>query len=184
MKGYSVKYTFKGGKKHSSYEYQRFFRAIYGYTQVVRKRNGKEYKYMREGVLTRFPYIRIGRCHVIIPEEALGPLVEFFKTAKNPAHKFQYLGEWKVSYFLEEITVKPEQARDAVLSALDRILVGGASLSSILRDVNSYGNDVLASAYAAGASTFRTRWFKELLSLGMIPQDIVRGYQVLERLFG
>ncbi len=184
MRGYFVKYTFKTEKPHSSYEYQRFFRAIFGYTQVVVKKNGRRYVYMREGVLTRYPYIRRGRSTVVIPEEALGPLLTFFKTGKNPAHAFTYLGDWKVTYFMQEVDVKPDEAASAILSALERIIVAGVPLYTVLQHVDTQRNDVLASAYAAGGELFRTRWFQEVLSLGLLPEEIAHGYKTLERLFG
>ena len=184
MRGYHVRYTFRTSRPHSSYEYQRFFRAIFGYTQVVVKKNGRRYVYFREGVLTRYPYIRKGRSTVVIPEEALSPLITFFKTGKNPAHSFSYLGDWKVTYFMQEVNVPPEDASLAVISALERILVAGTPLYTILQEVDAQRNDVLAEAYAAGSTLFRTGWFREVVRLRLLPEKVLDGYLALEKLFG
>ena len=104
--------------KHSSYTYQKLFRALYGYTQAVFKGNGKTYHYHREGILSKYPFIRPGKNCVIIPPAAFQDLIEFFKTGRNPSHRWSNKGEWKAVYYMNEKTV-PE--KDAI-SALEELL--------------------------------------------------------------
>jgi len=96
MLAYLVRYRFRAPP---GYSYQRFFRALYGYTQVVKKSNGKTYIYRRPGVLTYYPYIHGAKNTIIIPPEALPPVINFFKTGKNPCHEFEDLSSWNVSYY-------------------------------------------------------------------------------------
>jgi len=104
VRGYFVQYRFiiPENVKHSSYTYQKLFRAIYGYTQAVCKGSGKVYKYHRPGILSNYPYLRPGKNCVIIPQQAFQTLQEFFKTGHNPTHNWETKGEWKCTYFLNE----------------------------------------------------------------------------------
>lgn len=125
MLGYLVRYRFKA---RFGYSYQRFFRALYGYTQVVKKSNGKTYIYRRKGVLTNYPYIHNSKNTVIIPPEALSPLVTFFKTGKNPCHEFEDLSSWNVSYYIEQVNVDINDVLRAVIDALKRIRLSSLTL--------------------------------------------------------
>ncbi len=162
---YRVRYVFKTTKGRTSYEYQRFFRAIYGYTQVVAKANGKKYTYRREGVLTAYPYVKEGKSVVVIPENALTALVDFFKTRRNPAHVFEYVGEWRVSYSIEETYVPTNAVIDAILRALDRIYVptgdGEAPASTLLRSVRQLDNNTAAQLVSRLSGILESSWYKE-----------------------
>ncbi len=165
MRGHLIRYRYKGASPSSSYSYQRFFRALYGYTQVVTKSNGKTYVYYREGVLTRYPYIRSEKNTVIIPENAFTPLVEFFKTGKNPAHSFENLDDWSVTYYVEDVPVDEASALKAIYLALNRIILRTPSTIYRLRDLAQ--KDVLdpdeLSALRYGAEHIvASSWFKEL----------------------
>ena len=122
IKGSFVQYKFVLPKntKHSSYSYQKLFRAIYGYTQNVTKSNGKTYKYHRSGLLSDVPYIHTGKNAVVLPQQAVPRLIEFFKTGKNPTHKWRWRGDWKVTYILDEKEVEEGPAISAVEEALER----------------------------------------------------------------
>lgn len=63
VRGYFIQYRFilPDSIKHSSYTYQKLFRAIYGYTQAVHKGSGKNYQYHRQGILSNYPFIRPGK---------------------------------------------------------------------------------------------------------------------------
>lgn len=88
-----------------SYDYQKFFRAIYGYQQNVTKiiKGKKEvYKYKLKGILKEGTFEKIGKCKILVNEEQLENLINFFKTGENPVH------DWKnkdieVIYKYEEI---------------------------------------------------------------------------------
>lgn len=154
MKGYLIKYRYKGAQPSSSYQYQRFFRALYGYTQVVTKSNGKTYVYYREGVLTTYPHIREGRNTVTVPENALEPLINFFKTGKNPAHEFEDLSNWTVTYYIEEVSVDESSALRAIYSALNRVMVrtdtGLVRLRDLLQKTTFSADELLAIRDKAG----------------------------------
>jgi len=110
VKTYFIQYKFITPKntKFPSYSYQKLFRSIYGYTQNITKSSGKVYKYYRTGVLSYYPYIKQGKNAVTIPTQALNPLINFFKTGKNPAHRWREKGDWNALYYLSEKNIKPE----------------------------------------------------------------------------
>jgi hypothetical protein len=120
VRSYFVQYRFiiPDSVKHSSYTYQKLFRAIYGYTQAVYKASGKTYHYHRAGVLSNFPYLRPGKNCVIIPQAAFQSLQEFFKTGHNPTHNWEEKGEWKCTYFLNDKDV----AEKDIILAIDNLL--------------------------------------------------------------
>ncbi len=165
MKGFLIRYRYKGAEPSSSYLYQRFFRALYGYTQVVTKSNGKTYVYYREGVLTTFPFIREAKNTVVIPSNALEPLITFFKTGRNPAHSFEDLSSWDVTYYVEEINVEENSALRAIYAALNRILVPLEEGYVRLRELTQ--RDVLTSNELAALRTkaknvVESDWFQHL----------------------
>lgn len=120
IRSYFVQYRFiiPDTVKHSSYTYQKLFRAIYGYTQAVYKSSGKNYHYHRAGILSNYPYLRPGKNCVIIPPAAFQSLQEFFKTGRNPTHNWEAKGDWKCTYFLNE---KDTAEKDIIL-ALENLM--------------------------------------------------------------
>jgi len=125
LKGYFIQYKFiiPESIKHSSYTYQKLFRALYGYTQAVFKSNGKTYHYHRAGVLSSTPYLRPGKNCVIISPGNFQPLLEFFKTGRNPAHTWRGKGEWKAVYYMNEKDVDEKSAVIALEAMLNRLSV-------------------------------------------------------------
>jgi len=123
LEGYFIQYKFvvPDSMKLSSYTYQKIFRAIYGYTQNVKKSNGKRYHYYRHGLLTDVPYIRPGKNCVIIPKEILSKVVEFFKTGKNPTHKWITKGEWKAVYYIDDKKIEESLAAKAFEALINRL---------------------------------------------------------------
>lgn len=132
LKGYSIQYRFMlpADVKHSSYTYQKLFRALYGYTQQVHKSSGKIYKYHRPGILSNMPYYRSAKNTVVIPPAFFQTLIEFFKTGKNPTHAWRQKGEWKAVYYMNEIQVNDNQAVSALEKVLERktVIVNGISI--------------------------------------------------------
>ncbi|MDN5358360.1 MAG: hypothetical protein PWP76_203 [Candidatus Diapherotrites archaeon] len=168
--GYRVMYSIKWSGKKSAYIYQRFFRAIYGYTQVVVKGNGRRYVYYREGVLTKYPFIKEGKNMVVVPDNALQPLLNFLKTGQNPAHRFSFSANWPelVKYSMEETSVDDHPASMAVLEALGRIkvsLVGGpVSARDLLQRVDMLQPDELYALYYAVTPILQSNWVRALAS--------------------
>ncbi len=125
VKAFFIQYKFLTPEtvKHSSYTYQKLFRALYGYTQNVSKSNGKSYKYHRSGVLSLGPYIRPGKNCVIIPQNLLSPLFEFFKTGRNPTHKWVGKGDWKAVYYMNEKEIPASDLVKPLETLIDRTFV-------------------------------------------------------------
>jgi hypothetical protein len=129
MRGYFIQYKFiiPDAVKHSSYTYQKLFRALYGYSQIVTKSNGKTYNYHRSGVLSNTPYIRPGKNCVIIPQHSFQELINFFKTGKNPGHFWQIKGDWKAVYYMDEKELESDKAVKAMENLVDRTYVISSS---------------------------------------------------------
>ncbi|MCX6798581.1 MAG: hypothetical protein NTW59_00615 [Candidatus Diapherotrites archaeon] len=149
VKGYFIQYKFITPEniKHSSYTYQKLFRALYGYTQAVFKSSGKIYHYHREGVLSSVPYTRPGKNCVIIPPGGFQQLIEFFKTGKNPAHVWKGKGDWKAVYYMNEKDVD----ETAVVAALEELLGRKFVLT------NAKEHETLASELALAAGGAKSR---------------------------
>jgi len=116
VKAFMVKYKIKmnGEYKHSDYGYQKLFRAIYGYTQVVTKSNGKRYVYHRPGVLSNTPYIKKGKNEIILTKDGFSKFTDFLKTRKNPTHKWEEKGNWTASYSMYDVDISEDQAQKSI----------------------------------------------------------------------
>lgn len=175
LKGYFVQYKFYLPQriKHSSYSYQKLFRAIYGYTQCVNKASGKAYKYHRPGVLSFSPYLRPGKNSVVIPEEDLPKLLDFFKTGNNPTHRWQTKGEWKVAYSMNEKTIKPQEAVESLEELIDRVFVPKnktkinifEELKNISANLDKADKNYVAMVLAEARKTISRPWFNECCEL-------------------
>ncbi len=173
--GYFIQYKFiiPESMKHSSYTYQKLFRALYGYTQAVTKSNGKNYTYHREGVLSNIPYVRPGKNCVIIPKESLSILVDFFKTGRNPAHKWHIKGDWKAVYYMDEKNIDEQMATKALEGLVERKYVSlpeqgytklNGEIDSVLELVerNEEGSDSIKISIIEGAKAITgLPWFKK-----------------------
>jgi len=150
IRGYFVQYRFilPENVKHSSYTYQKLFRAIYGYTQAVYKGSGKTYKYHRAGILSNYPYLRPGKNCVIIPQQAFQPLQDFFKTGHNPTHNWQTKGEWKCTYFLNEKDLPETDIIKALEDLLSRKFVENTEgLSKLVSEMRRATESEVSSDY-------------------------------------
>ncbi|MDD4250573.1 MAG: hypothetical protein PHX27_00050 [Candidatus ainarchaeum sp.] len=188
VRGYFVQYKFilPDNIKHSSYTYQKLFRAIYGYTQAVYKSNGKTYHYYRPGVLSNVPFIRPGKNCVIIPQSAFQKLQEFFKTGQNPTHEWSVKGDWKCTYFLNEKDISEKDIIIAVEELLSRKYIEGneglVKLSSEidrilnLTEINeSYKNLIINEAQ----KIIENIWFKEIYSSSPVLLSFYQNFKKL-----
>jgi hypothetical protein len=125
VKAYYIQYKFilPESIKHSTYTYQKLFRAIYGYTQNVTKSNGKVYHYHRKGVLSDTPYIRPGKNAVIIHPSAFPKFKLFCATGQNPSHNWRSKGDWKAVYYMDEKEIDEPKIIQALEEMLDRTYV-------------------------------------------------------------
>jgi len=177
VKGYFIQYKFiiPEDMKHSSYTYQKLFRALYGYTQAVFKSNGKTYHYHRPGVLSAIPYLRPGKNCVIIPLGNFQSLLEFFKTGRNPAHVWKGKGQWKAVYYMNEKDVDEKNAMLALEKMLDRhyIVTESGKKEKLVSELNTvlikaksgpvekaYLSALLSEANAISSNI----WFKSVYS--------------------
>jgi len=180
IKGYFVQYKFIFPEviKHSSYTYQKLFRAIYGYTQVVFKSNGKRYKYHRQGVLSDVPYIRSGKNCVVIPQTALQKLTNFFRTGANPTHKWHVKGNWKAVYYVGEKELNPTTIKDS-LEKVERMYVSEGK--SLLDELKRAESEEVSESYAKhllveSEKIIKQPWFNIIYSTSQTLKDFKTQY--------
>lgn len=174
VKGYFIQYKFiiPDNIKHSSYSYQKLFRALYGYTQMVGKSSGKKYNYFRKGVLSEVPIIRPRKNCVVIPPEHFQRLIEFFKTGKNPAHSWKGKGDWKAVYYMDEKDVKDEEIVVAMEEIIDKNFIFQGtkepiSIFSALKKFSQAGLSERDKPYASlivqkAKNLVNSDWFKSV----------------------
>lgn len=192
VKGYFIQYKFiiPEDMKHSSYTYQKLFRALYGYTQAVFKSNGKTYHYHRPGVLSSTPYLRPGKNCVIIPAGKFQSLLEFFKTGRNPTHTWKGKGDWKAVYYMNEKNVEEKNAVIAIEEMLDRFFVPTASgkKEKLAIELNN-ASTALKQGSEAGRLSFllnqagsvtSTDWFKATYSNSDSLKEFYSNYKKLK----
>jgi len=173
LKGYFIQYKFiiPETTKHSSYTYQKLFRALYGYTQNVTKANGKTYHYYRKGILSNIPYLRPGKNCVIIPPKSFSLLDSFFKTGKNPSHYWRVKGDWKAVFYLDEKNLEESQVIFALNELIQRtfekhnIDLPIFNLSTIAKKINTNETvppEMVALTLNEAEKIVSTPWFKEV----------------------
>ena len=188
VRGYFVQYRFilPDTIKHSSYTYQKLFRAIYGYTQAVYKANGKTYHYPRKGILTNYPFLRPGKNCVIIPPAAFQSLQEFFKTGHNPAHNWTMKGDWKCTYFLNEKDISEAEIVKALEGLLLRKYIEGSEglvklSDEIKRSAENGASDAYISSLLNDAKIIvESDWFREVYSQSKDLTEFYTNYKKLK----
>jgi hypothetical protein len=187
VRGYFIQYRFILPEtiKHSSYTYQKLFRAIYGYTQAVYKSNGKTYHYHRPGILSNYPYLRPGKNCVIIPPHAFQSLQDFFKTGHNPTHNWSMKGDWKCTYFLNEKDIEEKDIIKAMGDLLSRKYIEGneglVKLSSEIKratqnEINESYKKVLISE---AEPIINSEWFKAVYTQSKEMNEFYQNYKQL-----
>ena len=191
LKGYFVQYKFIIPEtiKHSSYTYQKLFRALYGYTQNVTKSNGKTYHYHRKGVLSEIPYIRPGKNCVIIPPKSFTTLDNFFKTGRNPTHYWKVKGNWKAVFYLDEKNLEQTQAIEAIKDQIKRAFqqdyenVPIQDLTTLV-DKTKSGEDVpqekIKLALNEAEKIISNSWFKDVYSRDKTLKKFYEDYRTLK----
>jgi len=72
-----IAFSVQSQKFESNTQRNKFFRALYGWKQVVPKEK-KEYVYQREGLLDEMPHVKVDQSSFIVPEENFDRIFEFF----------------------------------------------------------------------------------------------------------
>ena len=188
VRGYFVQYRFILPEtiKHSSYTYQKLFRAIYGYTQAVYKSNGKTYKYFRPGILSNSPYIRPGKNCVIIPPKVFNQLKDFFTTGHNPTHNWTVKGDWKCTYFLNEKVIEDKDIVKALEDLLSRKHMDGVEglvkLTTEMKRATEKGvSDSYKTALINEAQVIvNTDWFRETQAQSKKLSEFYSNYKLLK----
>ncbi len=84
-------------KFDSNYERNKFFRGLYGWTQVIRK-DEAEYRYRREGLLNEIPHIKVDSSVFIV-------------ALKEMERVMKYMEEWedKIDYDFFRVLLGPDE---------------------------------------------------------------------------
>lgn len=188
IRGFFIQYRFiiPESVKHSSYTYQKLFRAIYGYTQAVYKSSGKVYHYHRQGILSNYPYMRPGKNCVIVPPAAFQSLQNFFETGNNPTHKWRVKGDWKCTYFLNEKDVDEKSIILALEDLISRKFVekkgGSASLTDEIVKALEKGQEAPNKSYLIkeAQSVVESDWFLAVSSQSKKLSDFHKLYRDLK----
>ncbi|MFH1391242.1 MAG: hypothetical protein ABIH20_02930 [Candidatus Diapherotrites archaeon] len=191
LKGYFVQYKFiiPENTKHSSYTYQKLFRALYGYTQNVTKANGKTYRYLRKGILSEIPYIRPGKNCVIIPPKSFSSLDSFFKTGKNPSHYWRVKGDWKAVFYLDEKNLEETQVVTAIKDQIKRCLQGEDAevrtpsitiLAEKIKNNEPLSKDKIQLAVNEAEPIISNPWFKEVYRKDAGLKQFFDAYHILK----
>ncbi|VVC00191.1 Uncharacterised protein [uncultured archaeon] len=173
VKGFFIQYKFiiPEGTPHSSYTYQKLFRALYGYTQNVTKSNGKTYHYHRRGILSNVPYLRPGKNCVVIPQRAFTSLDNFFKTGKNPSHAWVVKGDWKAVFYMDEKVLEEAQVISSIKEQIARLFqpsLGSEGLPDLsklaekARQGEAVPQEKAVPSLVEAESIINEPWFKEV----------------------
>ncbi|UCG95869.1 MAG: hypothetical protein JSV92_02370 [archaeon] len=84
-------------KFESNYERNKFFRGLYGWTQIIRKEES-EYRYHREGLLNEVPHIKVDSSVFIV-------------ALKEMERILKYMREWedKIDYDFFRVLLAPDE---------------------------------------------------------------------------
>ena len=73
-----VTYDTKREKFESVYERNKFYRGLFGYRQTVKK-NGKTYRYEKDGIMDRIPNVRVDDSVFIVANSHLKELEDYIQ---------------------------------------------------------------------------------------------------------
>ncbi|MBU5537285.1 MAG: hypothetical protein QXO57_00640 [Candidatus Aenigmatarchaeota archaeon] len=81
-RGILVAFSIRTEKIKNSSEKSKFFKELYGWTQIVPKDN-RTYSYYREGILDRMPHLKVDQSSFIVPEDKFEEIIDFFEEWSN-----------------------------------------------------------------------------------------------------
>jgi len=191
VKAYFIQYKFilPESTKHSSYAYQKLFRALYGYTQKVTKSNGKEYSYYRDGILSNIPFIRTGKNCILISPQNFQFLISYFKTGKNPAHAWKEKGDWKAVYYMSEKEMSISDVVKSIDSLIDRSYISPShhdEQNLLVNEIKKNSEKALKDPVYKSIITNKVNqivsheWFKTALDQSAKAKEVYSLYQQLK----
>ncbi len=183
------KFIFNNYINKSSYKYQKLFRSIYGYNQLVYKKNSKKNIYYREGVVSKIPYIKPGKNSIILPNNYVDKLLEYFETGNNPTHNWRDKGDWKVKYEINNVYIDMINISNSVELFIKNYKV----LSSNFKDYNNLiyelnkildnlieSNDYILYFIRQLEYLFNFEWIKKSVDYSEYVKDIYNKYLILK----
>lgn len=92
-----ISFNTHSDKFESNYERNKFFRGLYGWTQVIRKESS-EYRYERDGLLNEIPHIKVDSSVFIVALQEMQRVLS-------------YMEEWedKIDYDFFKVLLDPEE---------------------------------------------------------------------------
>lgn len=73
-----ISFNTRGEKFKSAYERNKFFRGLYGWKQIIPKKEGRNYEYRRHGLLDEMPHIKVSDSTFIIPSKRIREVEDYF----------------------------------------------------------------------------------------------------------
>ena len=184
--GSFVKYMFiiPGVSDWSEYRYQKLFRLLYGYVQVVSKSSGGHYTYDRGGILTELPYIKTGKNSVIVPPDNLQRLISFFRTKKTSAGD-KAPEDCQIKYFIETVQKDPRELVPAFDALFERVrLESGKPLDAALSDLvtqEDYSSKDAGFVLQHAERVCSSSWFQSVMRESPRLGKFFENYQKLKR---
>ncbi|RLE59361.1 MAG: hypothetical protein DRJ35_05965 [Thermoprotei archaeon] len=77
-----ISFCTRSKKFKSASERNKFFRGLYGWKQVVTK-NDRQYRYVREGVLSEMPHIKVDDSVFIVALKNMQKIIDYFDEWSN-----------------------------------------------------------------------------------------------------
>lgn len=98
-----IAFSVQSQKFENNYERNKFFRALYGWKQIIPKED-KKYVYQREGLLDEIPHEKVDQSSFIIPEDDFDRIEHFFEEWSNKViwKTFKVLLDRDLEEMLEE----------------------------------------------------------------------------------
>ena len=92
-----ISFSTHSEKFKSNYERNKFFRGLYGWNQIIKKKKCK-YEYRREGLLDEIPHIKVDNSVFIVAMKEMERLMKYMK-------------EWedKIDYDFMNIFLEPKE---------------------------------------------------------------------------
>lgn len=121
-RGILITFTVRSKKFKSNYERNKFFRALYGWKQMLRK-GDKKYTYEREGLLDRIPHKKVDQSSFIVKTDDFDEIENFFDewAGKVMSNTFKVLLERDMFKELEAMRARMEKEMREEMEEFERM---------------------------------------------------------------